>query len=1044
MFIRDLLSRGYLHAPLLTGLVLAGASLQAAAPYNYGEALQKGVFFYDCQRSGKLPADNRVSWRGDSALADGSDNGVDLTGGWYDAGDHVKFHFPMAASTTILAWGIIENKAAFQSSGQLAPMLSNLRWVCDYFIKCHTAPNEFWGQVGDSGPDHAFWGPCEIMQMARPSFKINAQSPGSDLAGETAAALAACSMVFRASDPTYADTLLSHAKQLYTFADTYRGKYSDSISAAANFYRSWSGYEDELVWGAIWLYQATQDQAYLNRAISSYPNLGYESQSTTHSYHWTLGWDDKSYGCYLLMAKLTGQAQYIQDTERWLDYWTVGVNGSKIPYTNGGLAYLDTWGPCRYAATTAFAALIYSDWVTDATKKQRYHDFALGQINYILGSNPKNMSYEVGFGSAWPQRPHHRTSHGSWADSLTTPDLQRHTLYGALVGGPASDDSYPDDRSLYAMSEPACDYNAGFVGALARLYKEYGGTPLANFPVKETPDDEFSVEAALNASYTNFTEIKANVVNKSAWPARMGDKLSFKYFFTLESGVTPAMISVSSPYANGATVTGPFLWSGSTYYLNIDFTGQKIYPGGQSQFHREVQFRMTSSGAWDPTNDWSYQGVPTTPGTTPIKVANIVLYDNGVKIYGTEPQAGLPATPAGLTATAGDATVSLAWSVSSGASSYNVFRSTTAGGEGTTPYKSGATTAAFVDTAVVNGTTYYYKVAAVNSVGSSAQSTEVSATPKAVTIPATPTGLTATAGDAQVVLSWSASTGATSYNLYRSTTAGGEGTAPVVTGITSTSYTNTGLTNGTTYYFKVAAVNSAGVSTLSSEVSATPKSGTTVPATPTGLTATAGDAQVALSWGASSGATSYNLYRSTTVGGEGSTPVVTGITGTSYINTGLTNGTTYYFKVAAVNSAGVSALSSEVSATPKSQGTGPATVKVSLASGSNPWWGEYDFNLANTAPITAMVLTVTLQKTPGLSYNGQYNTTGAQFAQTHSETSTTLVYTFTLGTGQSLNAGAWLFALQYGGTGTAHTTGGDTYTLSYTSGGTAYALSGQF
>jgi len=87
--------------------------------YNYAEALQKAVYFYDCQRSGKLPTTNRVEWRGDSGLGDGADNSVDLTGGWYDAGDHVKFGFPMAFSTTVLAWGAIENQSAYQKSGQM-------------------------------------------------------------------------------------------------------------------------------------------------------------------------------------------------------------------------------------------------------------------------------------------------------------------------------------------------------------------------------------------------------------------------------------------------------------------------------------------------------------------------------------------------------------------------------------------------------------------------------------------------------------------------------------------------------------------------------------------------------------------------------------------------------------------------------------------------------------------------------------------------------------------------------------------------------------
>jgi len=232
---------------LTFSLMAAPASAQAAPKFNYGEALQKSIWFYEAQRSGPLPASNRVSWRGPSALNDGKDVGVDLTGGWYDAGDHVKFNFPMAASATLLAWGALEYADAYTKSGQMPYLLDNLRWVADYFVKCHPEANVLYGQVGDGNKDHAWWGPAEVMQMERPSAKVDAANPGSDLAGETAAALAAISMVFKASDPAYAAKLLTHARQLYDFADKYRGKYSDAIPGVTAFYNSWSGFNDELV-----------------------------------------------------------------------------------------------------------------------------------------------------------------------------------------------------------------------------------------------------------------------------------------------------------------------------------------------------------------------------------------------------------------------------------------------------------------------------------------------------------------------------------------------------------------------------------------------------------------------------------------------------------------------------------------------------------------------------------------------------------------------------------------------------------------------------
>ena len=97
---------------------IAGAGTAHAQSFNYAEALQKSQFFYEAQRSGSLPANKRVLWRGDSGLRDGADVGRDLTGGWYDAGDHVKFGFPMAGSATLLAWGLVEYRQALELIAQ--------------------------------------------------------------------------------------------------------------------------------------------------------------------------------------------------------------------------------------------------------------------------------------------------------------------------------------------------------------------------------------------------------------------------------------------------------------------------------------------------------------------------------------------------------------------------------------------------------------------------------------------------------------------------------------------------------------------------------------------------------------------------------------------------------------------------------------------------------------------------------------------------------------------------------------------------------------
>jgi fibronectin type 3 domain-containing protein len=281
---------------------------------------------------------------------------------------------------------------------------------------------------------------------------------------------------------------------------------------------------------------------------------------------------------------------------------------------------------------------------------------------------------------------------------------------------------------------------------------------------------------------------------------------------------------------------------------------------------------------------------------------------------------GVPAVPAGLSAAAGNAQVALNWTASSGATAYDVKRSITTGG----PYAqiSTPTVPNFTDTGLTNGTKYFYVISASNSVGQSANSAEVNATPVLPT-PATPTGLAATAGNAQVSLNWNASTGATSYQVKRSTASGSE---TQISAPTSNSFTDTDLTNGTKYFYVVSAVNSGGESANSSEVNATPTAPASPPATPTGLQATAGNAQVSLSWNASTGATSYNVKRSTANGGPFSATLASPAV-TNYIDTTVTNGTTYYYVVSAVNASGESANSAQASATP----TGPvANVTISI------------------------------------------------------------------------------------------------------------------
>ena len=621
------------------GLSIAGSGYEGTVGtgnFNYGEALQKSILFYELQRSGALPEDTRTNWRGDSCLMDGSDAGLDLTGGWFDAGDHVKFNLPMAYTVSMLGWSLYEDRDAYEESGQLSYQLNNIRYVCDYLIKCHPEDEVYYYQVGDGGSDHSWWGPAELVEQrtSRPSYKVTADSPGSAVTAQAAAALAVSSIIFEQEDASYADLCLQHARSLYAFSDKYK---SDAGYTAANgFYTSNSGYYDELSWAACWLYLATGEKTYLKAAEEYYPKA-------CQDYNWAVCWDDVHIGAALLLARITEDSFYKTAVQNHLDWWTVGYDGSRITYTPKGLAWLDTWGSLRYATTTAFVAAVYSEWEgCPSDKASTYWDFAVSQADYALGST--GFSYMVGFGDAYPQHVHHRTAQGSYCNNMNEPKTARHILMGALAGGPDAGDNYTDEVSNYTTNEVACDYNAGFTGLLAKLYTRYHGQTLKDFGAVEEVGDEFRAEASVNVQGNDFVEIKAFVYNESAWPVRGCEDLELRYFVDLsevyDAGGRVDDVVITTNYVQDVESTEFVTWDEEShiYYLCIAFADGTVYPGGQENYKKEVQVRMRNTlGVWDDSNDYSHAGLSVGTLTAATMMA---VYERGELVYGSEPAAG--------------------------------------------------------------------------------------------------------------------------------------------------------------------------------------------------------------------------------------------------------------------------------------------------------------------------------------------------------------------------------------------------------------------
>lgn len=498
-------------------------STDAAGEYNYAKALQYSMFFYDANMCGTGVDENGLlDWRGDChvydaelrldsqntnmsdgfissnrSVLDPDGNGkVDVSGGFHDAGDHVKFGMPEGYAASTVGWGYYEFREQFQATGQAAHAETLLRYFNDYFMKCTFRDSSgnvvaFCYQVGDGDIDHGSWDAPENDTMFRKGWFATAQLPSTDVVTAAAASLAVNYLNFKDTDPQYAAKNLDYAKALFRFAEKNNKQVNDD---GPKGYYSSSDWKDDYCWAAAWLYLATEDDHYLEEAFKYHV---FESPAW-----WIHCWNDVRTGVGCILAEINdkydrnsqefenwyirvanqkpyGEVNFWKPVEDLLNNWM-----NNIPKSGAGYVFLDQWGSARYNTAAQLVALVYDKHNGDSPSK--YSNWARSQMDYLLGKNPLNRCYVVGYSSNSVKFPHHRAASGLKDANDSSP--HKHVLYGALVGGPDLGDQHIDVTKDYIYNEVAIDYNAAFVGACAGLYRFFGDSSMQIDPSMPSPN----------------------------------------------------------------------------------------------------------------------------------------------------------------------------------------------------------------------------------------------------------------------------------------------------------------------------------------------------------------------------------------------------------------------------------------------------------------------------------------------------------------------------------------------------------------------------
>ena len=440
-------------AIILTCLNTNVPKVSAASKYNYAKLLQESLYFYDANMcGGDVSSKSAFSWRSNCHLGDKrvKINGktVDVSGGFHDAGDHLKAGLPQGYAATMLGLAYMEYKSAFDDTKSTEHLKKITTHFCEYFERCTVTKSNgsvdfFVYQVSDGDEDHKKWEAPEKQMDVRHVYYTSAGNPATDEVSEAAAALAVQYINFKDTKALgYAKKLFAYAKSFSNKSATKEGLYDSSTGGYLYDSQSWG---DDYALAAALLYKATGDSSYKNE----FDKIKNSSEGGYNIWSW-LSWDNVS---------------------ALADYYGAGSTESlkncanNMKASDSGYSCLLAWGSCRYNCNAQFLGLLYDK----ASGTSDFKNWSTNQMNYILGNNPQNKCFVVGYSSNSAKYPHHRAASNSTDAGITS--ANHHILLGALVGGPTdSNGTYSDNQADYQCNEVALDYNAGLVFAAAGLY----------------------------------------------------------------------------------------------------------------------------------------------------------------------------------------------------------------------------------------------------------------------------------------------------------------------------------------------------------------------------------------------------------------------------------------------------------------------------------------------------------------------------------------------------------------------------------------------